>query len=242
MSMSSAMILAAGLGTRMRPLTDDRPKPLIKIGSRTLLDRVLDDLREAGIDKAVINVHYKAEMMRAHLAQRTWPDIAISDETEALLDTGGGAAKALPLLDGDVFLVTNSDALWRGGLVPVIEALTARWQVGDADSLLALAPMSRTHGFDSPGDFFISDDGTIKRRGDRPSAPAAYSGTQLVHRRLFEGVPQGPFSFNRLWDVAAESGRLRGIVHDNDWFHVGTPDAIAPTERALDAASKVANP
>lgn len=242
MRVSSAMILAAGLGTRMRPLTNDRPKPLIKVGSRTLLDRVLDDLADADIGKAVVNVHYKAEMMRTHLAGRTRPNIVISDETDALLDTGGGTAKALPLLDGDVFLVTNSDALWRHGLMPVIEALSARWQAGDADALLALVPMTRTHGFEGAGDFVTQDDGTVTRRGDQASAPTAYSGTQLVRRRLFDGAPDGAFSFNTLWDRAAMAGRLRAVVHDDDWFHVGTPDAIAPTERALETANQDGTP
>lgn len=234
MKVASAMILAAGLGTRMRPLTETCPKPLIKVGSRTLLDWVLDDLTRAGITNAVVNVHYKAEMIRTHLASRTDPTITISDESQQLLDTGGGATKALPLLAGDVFLVTNSDALWQGGLAPVIAALIARFETGDADAVLALAPMTRTHGFDSPGDFFANTDGTLERRGNQPSAPTAYSGTQLVHRRIFDDAPEGPFSFNLVWDKAAQSDRLRAIVHDDDWFHVGTPDAIAPTAHALD--------
>lgn len=238
MTVTTAMILAAGLGTRMRPLTNERPKPLIDVGGTTLLDRVLDGLADAGINKAIVNLHYKADMVRAHLASRLEPRVVFSDETSALLDTGGGVAHALPLIDDDLFVVTNSDALWRGGLAPVIHTLSQRWQAGDADALLALAPMTRVHGFDGAGDFFPGHDGAITRRGVHASAPAAYSGTQVVHRRLFADAPDGAFSFNRLWDAAAARGRLRGIVHDDDWFHVGTPDAIEPTALALsDTAS-----
>ncbi len=226
------MILAAGLGTRMRPLTDARPKPMIEVGGKCLIDWVLDDLANAGIENAVVNVHYKAKLLRDHLAGRAEPNITLSDETALLLDTGGGVAAALPLIDDQVFLVTNSDALWQGGLGPATAALMKAWS-DDMDALLLLTHMNRAFGFDGAGDFLLSDDRTPSRRGDQPSAPTAYAGTQLVHRRLFKNHPRGAFSFNTLWDSAHQTGRLKAILHDDDWYHVGTPEAVEPTGRAL---------
>jgi MurNAc alpha-1-phosphate uridylyltransferase len=235
--LNTAMILAAGLGTRMRPLTHDLPKPMVKVGDKTLIDWVLDDLAEAGVSNAVINVHYKADLLRNHLTHRSAPALSISDETEILLETGGGVAAALPLIDDDVFLVTNSDALWGNGLVPVIETLKTAWSQmtahAEIDSLLLLAKMGRAFGFEGAGDFFVNADGIPSRRGDQAAAPTAYAGTQLVHRRIFETCPTGAFSFNVLWNKALESSRLRAIVHDDDWYHVGTPEAVATTALAL---------
>ena len=228
----TAMILAAGLGTRMRPLTDTRPKPMVEVGGKALIDWVLDDLASAGVTDAVVNVHYKADLMRDHLAGRSHPTIILSDETALLLDTGGGVAAALPLLDDEVFLVTNSDALWRGGLGTALEALKHAWS-DDIDALLLLADMNRAFGFDGPGDFSLGEDGIPVRRSNQPSAPMAYAGTQLVHRRLFDNHPSGAFSFNTLWDSTNKGRRLKAILHDDDWYHVGTPEAVDPTGRAL---------
>lgn len=234
---NTAMILAAGLGTRMSPLTNDRPKPMIKVGGKTLIDWVLDDLAGDGVQTAIINVHYKADMLCDHVLKRTSPTIKISDETELLLETGGGVATALPLIDDEVFLVTNSDALWGHGLGPALDHLKAAWtrltKVTEIDSLLLLARMERAFGFDGAGDFFIDAEGLPSRRGSKASAPTAYAGTQLVHRRLFNDCPHGAFSFNALWNTAMEANRLRAIVHEDDWYHVGTPDAVEPTARAL---------
>ncbi len=229
----TAMVLAAGLGTRMQPLTGDRPKPLIEVGGKALIDWVLDDLAEAGITTVVVNLHYKAEMLSQHLSARQRPRVLVSDETEALLDTGGGVAAALPLIDDDIVLITNSDALWSGGLVHAITHLADTWSGGTMDALLVLAAMDRAFGFDGAGDFNLGDDGTPSRRGDRPDAPFVYGGTQVIHRRLFDGCPLGPFSFNHLWDNAFAAGRLKAVVHDADWYHVGTPEAVGPTGRAL---------
>ncbi len=235
--LNTAMILAAGLGTRMRPLTNDLPKPMVKVGNKALIDWVLDDLAEGGVVSAVVNVHYKADVLRDHLTHRSAPAISISDETEALLETGGGVAAALPLMTDDVFLVTNSDALWGKGLAPALGALKSAWSkmtVGaEVDALLLLAKMDRAFGFDGAGDFFVGADGVPSRRGNKSSAPTVYAGTQLVHRRVFENGPKGAFSFNVLWNKALEANRLRAIVHDDDWYHVGTPEAVAPTAQAL---------
>lgn len=232
-AIKTAMILAAGLGTRMRPLTDTKPKPLVEVGGKALVDWVLDDLASAGIETVVVNVHYKADLLRAHLAGRTQPKIKISDETNLLLDTGGGVAAALPLIGEDVFLVTNSDALWGRGAAEAVSQLRHAWSPERMDSLLLLAAMSRAHGFDGTGDFSLSEDGTPVRRGDKPSALTVYGGTQLVHRRVFDNSPPGAFSFNLMWDKALQQGRLKAILHDDDWYHVGTTDAVEPTGRAL---------
>ena len=235
--LNTAMILAAGLGTRMRPLTNDLPKPMVKVGNTALIDWVLDDLAEGGVANAVVNVHYKADLLRDHVAQRTHPKISISDETEVLLETGGGVAAALPLITDDVFLVTNSDALWGKGLGPALGALRTAWSEmtahAEIDALVLLAKMDRAFGFDGAGDFFVDADGVPLRRGDKASAPTVYAGTQLVHRRIFENGPEGAFSFNVLWNKALKANRLRAIIHDDDWYHVGTPEAVAPTAQAL---------
>jgi len=232
-SIHTAMVLAAGLGTRMKPLTDDRPKPMVEVGDKMLIDWVLDDIAAVGISNAIVNVHYKAELLTDHLSYRNTPAIIISDETETLLDTGGGVAAALSLFDDDVFLVTNSDALWGSGLGAAINALTAAWSNDSVDSILLLADMDKASGFDGAGDFFLENDGTLTRRENKSCAPTAYAGTQLVHRRLFEGCPTGAFSFNLLWDRANHNGRLKAVLHDDDWYHVGTPEAVGPTGHVL---------
>lgn len=229
----TAMILAAGLGTRMRPLTDHMPKPLIEVGDKALIDWVLDDLAEAGIETVIVNAHYKANMLVKHVQNRSHPIIRISDETANLLDTGGGVAAALSLIDEDIFIVTNSDALWKRGAAAAVAHLNKEWSSNTMDALLLLADMKRAHGFDGAGDFDLSEDGTPVRRGTKPAAQTVYGGTQLVHRRAFESCPTDAFSFNMIWDRAEQRGRLKAVLHDDDWFHVGTPDAVAPTSAAL---------
>ncbi|MFL2769745.1 MAG: nucleotidyltransferase family protein [Rhodospirillaceae bacterium] len=228
----TAMILAAGLGSRMHPLTDNYPKPMIKVRGKALIDWVLDDLAKNDITTAIVNVHYKAPLLIKHLAKRNIPNIIISDETELLLDTGGAVLAALPLVEDDLLLVTNSDALWGCGLGPAISTLLARWD-DDIDSLILLAPMRRAHGFDGAGDFFIEDNDTPVRRGKKPTAPYVYAGIQIIHRRLFNKAPGGVFSFNALWDKAHQEGRLKAALHDDDWYHVGTPDSVEQTGQAL---------
>ena len=229
----TAMVLAAGLGTRMCPLTIDRPKPMIKVGGKTLIDWVLDDLAESGVKTAVINLHYKADVLARHLSPRQTPIILFSDETEQLLDTGGGVAAALPLFADDVFLVTNSDTLWQHGLTQGLTRLAEGWSGENMDALLLLAAMDRAFGFEGAGDFFLDDDGIPERRGGRAAAPLVYAGTQVVHRRIFNDCPDGPFSFNQLWDKAIQAGRLKAIVHTDNWHHVGTPASVDSTSRAL---------
>ena len=231
----TAMVLAAGLGTRMRPLTDDRPKPMVEVGGKMMIDWVLDDLADAGFSSAIINLHYHADLLRQHLSTRQTPEIFLSDETGQLLDTGGGVAAAMPLFNDDVFLITNSDALWQSGLTSSISKLMDAWSDDSMDALLLLAEMDKAFGFDGAGDFFLDGDGTPVRRGEKSHAPMVYAGTQIVHRRLFDGCPQGAFSLNRLWNTALEQNRLKAVVCPDNWYHVGTPAAVEPTSKALNS-------
>ncbi|AVO47764.1 nucleotidyltransferase family protein [Phreatobacter cathodiphilus] len=227
------MVLAAGLGTRMRPITDRIPKPLVRVGSKTLLDHVLDPLAEAGVTRAVVNVHHLADQIEAAVAGRERPEVVISDERAQILDSGGGVARALPHL-GETFLIRNADSFWtdRGpsNLVRMIEA----FDPDRMDTLLLLAPMEGSVGFDGPGDFFLDADGRLTRRGSAARAPYAYAGAAIMRKADFAGRADGEiFSLNALWNASLAKGRLRGLVLDGLWLHVGTPDAIGEAERAL---------
>jgi MurNAc alpha-1-phosphate uridylyltransferase len=230
-----AMVLAAGLGKRMRPLTATRPKPLVEVAGRTLLDHCLDRLRAAGVGKAVVNVHYLADALEAHLRNRVQGiEIAVSDEREQLLETGGGLIKALPLIDADPFLVVNSDNLWVDGPVDSLRLLAANWDEARMDALLLLVPLSRAHCHKGQGDFHMSAAGTLRRRKPGGVAPFVFTGIQIVSKRLLEGEhPSGPFSTNVLWDRAMEKGRLFGVGHEGLWFDVGAPENIRKTEEML---------
>jgi MurNAc alpha-1-phosphate uridylyltransferase len=230
--MTTAMILAAGLGTRMRPITDTLPKPLVKVGGKALIDWTLDDFAASGVTKAIVNVHHLAPQIIKHVADRKRPQILISDETERLLDTGGGIVKALPLLGNTPFLAANTDAFTVGGTLPAITRLTQAWSDG-VDALLLLHPMERTHGFDGAGDFFIDKDDVIAPRGLQSRAPYAYAGIQLLRPSVFQNERPEPFSMWRIWTRLMAAGRLKGVVQDGDWFHVGTPAAVAATDAAL---------
>jgi MurNAc alpha-1-phosphate uridylyltransferase len=228
----TVMVLAAGLGTRMRPLTDTLPKPLIKVAGKALMDWTLDAFCAAGITKAVVNVHHLAPLIRAHLSQRTLPSVTISDETERLLETGGGIAKALPLLGSRAFFAANTDAFTvdtsisaPSRCVPLLDDNT--------DAVLLLHPIEHTHGFDGPGDFFVEGGRKLRRRGDATSAPFVYAGIQLLRPEILAREPIEPFSMNRIWTRLIDAGRLRGVVQDGTWFHVGTPQAIGQTEAEL---------
>ncbi len=227
----SAMVLAAGLGTRLRPITDQLPKPLVEIGGKPLIDYAIDRLAEAGVARIVVNTHYKAEMITRHLEGRRAPKITLSHEPE-LLETGGGILKALPLLD-EVFYVVNSDVLWLDGKVPALLRLAQAWDPARLDALLLLQPTATALGYEGPGDFILDPLGRIRRRREREVAPHLFAGVQIVHRRLLEGQKPGKFSLNPLWDRAIASGRLAAIAHDGEWYHVGTPDALALAERRL---------
>ena len=230
---STGMVLAAGLGKRMRPLTATRPKPLIEVAGRSLLDRALDHLAAAGVARAVVNVHYFAEQVEAHLGSRTDPAIVISDERAALLETGGGVAKALPLIGCDPFYVINSDNLWVDGSIDTLHLLAQRWDPQAMDALLLLVPLARASGYEGRGDFAMDPNGLLKRRVEARVAPYVFSGVQLLSKHLFDGEPVEPFSMWRVWNKALAAKRLFGAVHGGMWFHVGTPAAVGETEARL---------
>ncbi|MCP5410673.1 MAG: nucleotidyltransferase family protein [Alphaproteobacteria bacterium] len=225
------MIMAAGLGTRMRPLTDDRPKPLVTVLGKPLIDHALDRLAAAGVTQVVVNVHYRADMLREHLARRPGMDIHISDESGELLGTGGGVVRALPHFDGQPFFIVNSDSVWTDD--NALSRMQQQWNGADMDGLLLLAQMSRAMGYDGAGDFALDGQGHIARPAG--PKPFAYPGVQIVHPRLFDGAPSGEFSTNMMWDRAIAAGRLFGTVMDGMWLHVGTPAARDEAERYLAA-------
>lgn len=229
----TAMVLAAGYGQRMRPLTDTRPKPLVAVAGKALIDYGFDRLRQSGVTKAVVNVHYLPEQIEAWAQRQNSPEIVISDERGEILDTGGGVAKALPLLGNDPFFVINSDSFWVDDGIPALDRLRAAWDDGTMDCLLLLCPLARTVGYDGTGDFLRGADGRLRRKSAGDGEPLAYIGGYLVSPRLFEGAPHGKFSMNLLWDRAIARGRLFGLSHLGRWLHVGTPEAIALAEQAL---------
>ena len=225
------MVLAAGLGVRMRPLTDNRPKPLIEVAGKPLIDYCMERLREAGVQKAVVNGHYLADQILSWSRQQGPPEIIFSDERAEILDTGGGIAKALPHLGSRPFFVLNSDSFWIDGKIPALKRLRDAWNDATMDCLLLLCSVDRTIGYDGQGDFQLDHDGRLARQKG-PKA-LAYIGGYLVHPRLFGGVAVEKFSMNILWDKAILRGRLHGIAHSGKWFHVGTPEAIALAEAEL---------
>ena len=227
-----AMVLAAGLGLRMHPLTDDRPKPLVELAGRTLLDRALDRLTAAGVGRIVVNSHYRAEMVAAHLYGRA--DIILSPE-EVLLETGGGVKAALPHLGGEPFFVVNSDAVWRDGPTPALQRLAGQWSDKHMDALLLLVPTPAVPGaiISDRGDYHLEPDGAARRRAEGEIAPFLFGGIQILHRRLFDTAPDGPFSLNLLYDAAEAAGRLYGVRHDGEWYHVGTPGELAVAAAAF---------
>lgn len=231
----TAMVLAAGLGKRMRPLTATRPKPLIEVAGKPLLDHALTRLHAAGVEKVVVNVHYLADSIEAHLKNRfSELELVISDERAQLLETGGGLVKALPLIDADPFLVVNSDNLWIDGPVDALKLLAAGWDEARMDALLLLVPLARAHCHNGRGDFHMSATGALRRRKPNAVAPFVFTGIQIVSKRLFEGeLPDGPFSTNLLWDRAIEAGRAFGAVHQGLWFDVGRPESLRKTEDIL---------
>jgi MurNAc alpha-1-phosphate uridylyltransferase len=225
-----AMVLAAGLGVRMRPLTDDRPKPMVVLAGRTLLDWALDRIFRTGVRRVVVNTHYRAEVIHRHLTGRD--GIVISYEAERL-ETGGGVRRALATFDGKPFFVVNSDAVWLDGSVPALSRLAAAWDDTAMDALLLLQPVGMATGYHGSGDYHRAPDGRLSRRGADETAPYLFAGVQILHPRLFEGAPEGAFSLNILYDKAQAAGRLFGLEHDADWFHVGTPEDLARTEDIL---------
>ena len=228
----TAMILAAGMGKRMRPLTASQPKPLVRVAGKPLIDHALDRLEDAGVAKAVVNVHYLADALEAHIVGRAAPAVTISDEREELLETGGGMLKALPRLP-DPFFSLNSDNLWLDGPSSAFHDLSNRWNPDEMDALLLVVPHARAVNFSGAGDFHMDPLGRLRRRISGRIAPFIYTGIQLVSHRLMREAPEGAFSTNLLWNRAIEEGRLFGASFTGQWFEVGTPEAIAPTEAAL---------
>ena len=226
-----AMVLAAGLGLRMRPLTDHVPKPLIKISGKALIDYGFDRLREADIQTVVVNTHYLAGQIVTWAQQQTSPEIILSDERAEVLDTGGGIAKTLPLLGRDPFFVLNSDSFWIDGQIPALQRLRLAWIDAEMDCLLLLCAIEKTVGYDGRGDFRMAGDGRLTRQIG--NGALAYIGGYLVHPRLFKDMSVEKFSMNVLWDKAIARGRLHGISHDGMWLHVGTPEAVGLAEAAL---------
>lgn len=227
-----AMVLAAGLGTRMRPLTDTRPKPLITVGGMAPLDRILDRLAEAGVGQAVVNLHHLGEQIERHLAKRKRPRVRFSPE-ESLLETGGGLVHARALLGKKPFFVVNGDVIWLDGRRPALARLAQAWDDERMDALLLLHPAVFALGYHGRGDFFMNPWGEVRRRGEREIGPFVFAGIQILHPRLLEGAPEGAFSLNLLFDRAIERGRLFGLRHDGEWFHVGTPEDLEIVEEQL---------
>ncbi|OBV12213.1 nucleotidyltransferase family protein [Erythrobacter dokdonensis] len=228
----TAMVLAAGLGKRMRPLTASQPKPMVRVAGKPLIDHALDRLKEAGVARAVVNVHYLADALEAHVTARKTPQVTISDERALLLETGGGMIKALPGLP-DPFFALNADNIWLDGPNNAFADLSRRWDPDQMDALLLVVPHARAANFSGPGDFHMDPLGKLARRRDGRIAPFIYTGIQLVSHRLLRDAPKGPFSTNILWNRAIDEGRLFGLSFGGLWFEVGTPQAIRPTEEAL---------
>ena len=231
----TAMVMAAGLGKRMRPLTATRPKPLVEVAGKALIDHVFNRLRSAGVKRAVVNVHYLADTLEAHLDHRVKGiEILVSDERKQLMETGGGIVQARELIGDAPFLVVNSDNLWVDGPADAIKLLAARWDDATMDALLLLVPLAQAHNHGGQGDFHLAPDGRItKRRQPGRPAPFVYTGVQILSPRVIADWPEGPFSTNIFWDRAIAAGRAYGLVHQGLWFDVGTPEAIGRTEAIL---------
>ena len=228
----TGMVLAAGKGTRLRPLTDETPKPLMAVAGRSLLDRAIDRLEEAGVKTVVANVHYLSATIENHLAKRASPAIRISRE-DALLETGGGVKKALPLLGANPFLVCNADTIWLNGPTNALHRLARAWDARRMDALLLIHMTVDAYGYNGPGDFLCGPDGRLGRRPEREVAPYVFTGVQILSPSLFQGLPEGPFSLNLVYDKAIALGRLFGVVHDGEWFHIGDIDGLKEAEAFL---------
>ena len=230
----TAMLMAAGLGKRMRPLTATRPKPLVRVAGKPLIDRALDRLEEAGVSTAVVNVHYLADAIEAHVGPRKAPAITFSDERDLLLETGGGMVKASAAgLLPDPFFACNADSIWLDGPRNAFADLSARWDPDKMDALLLVVTHARAFNFNGTGDFYMDGTGRLKRKLPGRIAPFIYTGIQIVSHRLLREAPDGKFSTNVLWDRAIEEGRLYGLAFTGQWYEVGTPAHIRPTEEAL---------
>ena len=230
---AKAMVLAAGLGVRMRPLTDRMPKPLVQVAGRTLLDHVLDKLAEAGVREAVVNVHYLPDQIIDHVAGRAAPRVTISDERDVVLGTGGGVVKALPLLGEVPFFHVNADTMWIDGVRSNLTRLAEAFDPARMDILLLMAPTTSSIGYHGSGDYAMAADGTLRKRKEHQVVPFVYAGVAIMSPAIFADAPQGAFSLTKMFDRAEDEGRLYGLRMDGVWMHVGTPDAIAAAEDAF---------
>lgn len=228
-----AMVLAAGLGTRMRPFNGNIPKPLVRVGGKALIDHVLDKLAALGVERAVVNVHHLADQIEQHVATRQRPKIILSDERRELLGTGGGVVKALPELGSGPFFHVNSDTVWIDGVQPNLARLAAAFDAERMDALLMLASTATSIGYSGRGDFNMSAEGHLTRRAEQDVTPFVYAGAAILTRAFFAGAPQGAFSLSPLFDRAAQAGRLYGLRLEGIWMHVGTPDAVKAAEAAI---------
>jgi len=232
-----AMVLAAGLGTRMRAFSGSLPKPLVRVGGKALIDYVLDRLAEQGVERAVVNVHHLADQIERHLAARQQPRIVISDERNELLGTGGGVVKALPELGDGPFFHVNSDTIWIDGVQPNLGRLADAFDPARMDALLLLAPTASSIGYSGRGDFAMATDGRLTRRREREVAPFVYAGAAILTPAFIAGVPPGPSSLSPLFDRAVEAERLYGLRLEGVWMHVGTPEAVTAAEAAIVASA-----
>jgi len=230
---TTAMVLAAGLGVRMRPLTDRMPKPLVTVADKPLLDHVLDKLAAAGVQKAVVNVHYLGDQIIDHVASRKQPQVVISDERGILLGTGGGVVKALPQLGDAPFFHVNADTMWIDGVRPNLTRLAEAFDPARMDILLLLAPTAASIGYSGCGDYAMTSDGALRKRKENQVVPFVYAGVAVMSPAIFAGAPQGEFSLTKLFDAANERERLFGLRLDGTWMHVGTPDAVGAAEEAF---------
>lgn len=228
-----AMVLAAGLGRRLRPITNNLPKPLVKIANRTLLDHTLDHLVAAGVECVVVNVHYLADQIKRHLNSRKDLEIIISSEELSLLETGGGVKKVIKKFNDEPFYISNADVFWLNGPTTVLERMIEQWDEARMDALLMLHATVEAYGYSGDGDFEVDANGKLSRRIEREITPYLFSGVQIIHPRIFENTPEGKFSLNVIYDKAIEADRLYGVVHDGEWFHIGTPDGLAEVESYL---------
>lgn len=236
MTITRAIILAAGLGPRMRPLTGTLPRPLTQVHGRPLIDHALDHLAAHGVEKAIVTLHHLRAPLAAHLAHHTQPRVETLSEKE-LLGTGGGARNALHRLGDAPAFVINADVIWRNGVVPALARLDAAWDAARMDALMLAHPVVAAHGYTGTGDFLVDQTGLVRSPRAHQLAPFLYTGIQIVAPNLFAHPPEGAFAMNAVWRQAEESGRLHAIVHDGDWFHLSAPDDAGEIEAALASAS-----
>ncbi len=232
MKITTAMVLAAGFGKRMRPLTDTTPKPLVPVLGKPMLDTILDKLKASGFDRIVVNAFYLKDQIRDFLENKDDSALIYSEEN-SILETGGGVTFALPKLGDKPFVVVNGDVCWLDAVEPALQRLVDHWDADKMDALLLLQPTSRAVGYEGSGDFTMNSDGCLARRGGSDNAPFVYAGIQILHPKLFQDVPDGAFSLNYVFDKALAKGRLCGLEHDGEWFHVGTPEGLEEVEGIL---------